>query len=87
MALQCYRILRSERPDVILSTGGCGGRYLLSSGKSHGHENRIHSDFLLISDGLSLSGRMVIHFADLFLVQWPDLAERYEKARYVGSVI
>jgi len=36
---------------------------------------------------VSLSGRMVRYIADLFLVQWPDLAEPYSDIEYVGSVI
>jgi hypothetical protein len=36
---------------------------------------------------LSLSGRIVRPFADLFLVQWPELAERYKGVRHDGAVI
>ena len=36
---------------------------------------------------LSLSGKILVHFADQFLVQWPQLAERYPgKARYIGRL-
>jgi hypothetical protein len=36
---------------------------------------------------ISLSGRMVRHVADLFVVQWPDLVNRYKKVEFVGSLI
>jgi hypothetical protein len=36
---------------------------------------------------ISLSGRMVRHIADLFLVQWPELASRYKRVEYVGAII
>ena len=36
---------------------------------------------------LSLSGRLVRYIADLFLVQWPELAERYRNVEYVGELI
>ena len=36
---------------------------------------------------ISLSGRMVRYISDLFLVQWPELAEQYENVEYVGEVI
>jgi hypothetical protein len=36
---------------------------------------------------LSMSGRMVRRIADLFLVQWPELAARYKNAEYIGTVI
>ena len=36
---------------------------------------------------LSLSGKILIRFADQFLVQWPQLADKYPgKARYIGRV-
>ena len=36
---------------------------------------------------ISLSGRMVRYVADLFLVQWPELAGRYKKVEYVGALV
>lgn len=36
---------------------------------------------------LSLSGKILIYFADRFLVQWPELAKRYPKAEYVGILV
>jgi beta-1,4-N-acetylglucosaminyltransferase len=33
---------------------------------------------------LSLTGRLVYPFADLFLVQWPGLAKRHRKAEFAG---
>jgi hypothetical protein len=36
---------------------------------------------------ISLSGRMVRRIADLFLVQWPDLVNRYEKVEFAGALI
>jgi hypothetical protein len=38
-------------------------------------------------DKLSLSGRIVRYIADLFLVQWPELAERYKNVEFVGEII
>jgi beta-1,4-N-acetylglucosaminyltransferase len=35
---------------------------------------------------LSLSGRIMIHFVDHFLVQWPQLASKYPRARYIGRL-
>lgn len=35
---------------------------------------------------LSLSGKILVHVADQFLVQWPQLAQRYPRARYIGRV-
>ena len=79
-----WRLIRSERPDVILSTGsglavpfflvgrllGCRLVYVESL-------SRVHS--------LSLSGRVIIRIADAFFVQWPEAARG--RARYAGSVL
>jgi len=35
---------------------------------------------------LSLSGKIMYHFADLFFVQWPPLKDRYLKAIYAGRL-
>ena len=32
------------------------------------------------------AGRIMINFADEFLVQWPQLAEAFPKARYIGRL-
>jgi len=34
-----------------------------------------------------LSGRMVRYIADLFLVQWPELAKKYKNVEYCGTII
>jgi len=36
---------------------------------------------------ISLSGRMVRYVADLFLVQWPELAQKNKNVEYVGEVV
>ena len=35
---------------------------------------------------ISLSGKILLHVADHFLVQWPQLVRKYPKARYIGRV-
>lgn len=35
---------------------------------------------------LSMSGRILLQFADHFLVQWPQLAAKYPKARFIGRL-
>jgi hypothetical protein len=36
---------------------------------------------------ISLSGRIVRRIADLFLVQWPELAGQYKRVEFVGAVV
>ncbi|KAL4235625.1 UDP-N-acetylglucosamine transferase subunit [Mactra antiquata] len=36
---------------------------------------------------LSLSGKILYHFADSLIVQWPQLVTKYPKAKYLGRVV
>jgi len=36
---------------------------------------------------LSLSGKLLYAFADIFLVQWADLLENYPRAKYLGVLV
>jgi UDP-N-acetylglucosamine:LPS N-acetylglucosamine transferase len=83
---RCLKIVRKERPDVILSTGAAAGCMLCFLGKLCGAQV-IWMDSITNTEKLSLSGRMVRHIANLFLVQWPQLAAKYKNVEYVGSVI
>lgn len=84
--LKCGKIVRNERPDVILSTGAAAGCMLCFLAKLSGAKV-IWIDSITNTENLSLSGLMVRYIADLFLVQWPQLAEKYKNVEYVGSVI
>ncbi len=84
--VRCIRILFKERPDVVISTGAAAGCMLCIMAKLCGAKV-VWIDSITNVEKISLSGRMVRHLADLFLVQWPELAIRYEKVEYVGPVI
>ncbi len=83
---RCIKILFKEKPDVVISTGAAAGCLLCLLGKLSGAKV-VWVDSITNVDQISLSGRMVRHLADLFLVQWPELAIRYKKVEYVGPVI
>ena len=84
--MRCVRIVLKERPDVVISTGAAAGCLLCLLYKILGSKI-IWIDSITNVNCISLSGRMVRFFADLFLVQWPELAVRYKNAEYVGAVI
>lgn len=83
---RCLRILRRERPDVVISTGAAPGCMAAILGHLAGAKV-IWLDSITNVNRLSLSGRLVRPFADLFLVQWPALARKYRGVEYVGAVI
>ncbi|XP_008587415.1 PREDICTED: UDP-N-acetylglucosamine transferase subunit ALG14 homolog, partial [Galeopterus variegatus] len=36
---------------------------------------------------LSLSGKILFHLSDYFIVQWPALKEKYPKSVYLGRIV
>jgi UDP-N-acetylglucosamine:LPS N-acetylglucosamine transferase len=86
LILQCIRILRRERPDVIVSTGAAVGCVMCLLAKALGAKV-VWLDSITNVDRPSLSGRLVRPFADLFLVQWPQLAEGRRGVEYAGVVL
>lgn len=78
-----FRILKKERPDVIISTGAGVAVPFIYVGKLLGvrtvyveSATRIHS--------LSLAGRLVYPVVDHFIVQWPELAKKHKRAKFKG---
>jgi UDP-N-acetylglucosamine:LPS N-acetylglucosamine transferase len=83
---QIWRLIRSRRPDIVVSTGAAPGAIALYIAKLHGIRT-IWIDSVANSDELSLSGRAVSRVADLCLTQWPHLASRDPRLRYFGRVL
>jgi UDP-N-acetylglucosamine:LPS N-acetylglucosamine transferase len=83
--MRCINVILQERPDVVISTGAAVGCIMCFLGKLLGAKV-IWVDSITNIDKISLSGRMVRHIADLFLVQWPELAKQYSKVEYIGAV-
>lgn len=81
-----FKILRNEKPTVIISTGAGVAVPFILLGKVFGAK-AVYVESITRSEGLSLSGKLVYPFVDKFLVQWPDLADELEKAEYRGQVI
>lgn len=84
--VQCVNVILHERPDAVISTGAAPGCLACFIGKLLGAKV-LWVDSITNVERLSLSGRMVRYIADLFLVQWPELAARYRNVQYVGPVI
>ncbi len=80
------KIIRKERPDVILSTGAAGGCLCCFVGKWY-HAKVIWVDSITNVQKMSLSGRLVRRIADLQLVQWPQLAKKYKHTEFAGTLL
>ena len=84
--LKCVRIALKERPGVVISTGAAAGCMICFLAKITG-ARIVWIDSITNVRQISLSGKMVRCIADLFLVQWPELAKKYNKVEYLGAVI
>jgi len=82
----CFKVVFREKPDVVISTGAAAGCMICFLSKIIGAKV-IWIDSITNIEKMSLSGRMVRYIADLLLVQWPELAEKYKNVEFVGAVI
>jgi len=84
--IRCALIVFKERPDVVISTGASVGCMACFLGKLFGAKV-VWIDSITNVEQISLSGKIIRYIADLFLVQWSELTERYRNIEYVGTVI
>ena len=80
-----WRVLRKEKPDLVISTGAAPGGLALYLAKRSGIKT-VWIDSIANAEELSLSGQKAGAFADLWLTQWPELA-REDGPHYKGSVL
>ncbi|MDX2132717.1 MAG: UDP-N-acetylglucosamine--LPS N-acetylglucosamine transferase [Planctomycetota bacterium] len=79
-----FAVLR-VRPDVIVSTGAAPGYFALRFGRWVGART-VWLDSIANADELSMTGRMVRPYADLWLTQWEHLAAP-EGPEFAGAVL
>ena len=84
-AVSVLWILLRTRPEVVVSTGASPGFFAMLFGRLL-HRRTIWVDSIANVDELSLSGRQAGRFADLWLTQWPDLAQP-EGPQYFGALV
>lgn len=80
-----WRVLRAEKPDVIVSTGAGLAIPFFVLGRLQ-RRRLVYIECLARVESLSLTGRLLYPLANEFFVQSPRLARR-RRARYEGSVL
>ena len=83
---EAYKLIRKERPDLILSTGAGPAVPFALVGKLF----RIPNIFVEISAQVtepSLTGRIMYYLADRFFYQWKALEPYFPKATYGGPLL
>jgi beta-1,4-N-acetylglucosaminyltransferase len=84
--LEAWRILRNEKPDLILSTGAGPVVPFALVGKLLGIRSVFIETFTRVNRP-SLTGRIMYRLADRFFYQWKQLEPFFPKGVYGGPVI
>jgi len=84
--VEAFKILRRVKPIAILSTGPAIAVPISIVGRLLGVK------IIFVETGsrveaLSLTGRIMYRWANLFFVQWPQLAEKLPRAIYAGRLV
>ena len=75
-----------QRPDVVVTTGALPLAMVCLVAKLKG-SRVVWIDSIANTERMSMSGSFVHLFADLVIVQWPELANKYKKAVYAGTIL
>jgi len=73
------------QPDVIITTGAHTAGPMCCLGKIFGSKIIYIESFANIHTK-TITGRLIYHFADLFIVQWEEMLKFYPKAVYGGWI-
>lgn len=80
-----WKILRKERPDLIVSSGAAVAVPFFYLGKLVGAKT-IYIEVFDRIDKPTLTGRLVYPITDKFIVQWEEMKKVYPKAENLGSI-
>ncbi|MBU4202382.1 MAG: UDP-N-acetylglucosamine--LPS N-acetylglucosamine transferase [Acidobacteria bacterium] len=81
-----WKILRRERPDVIVSTGAAVAVPFFYLAKLF----RIKTVFIEVYDRIdkpTLTGRLVYPVADAFVTQWPEQKKAFPRGIHIGQIL
>ncbi len=80
-----WKVLRKEKPDLIISTGAAVAVPFFYLGKLFGAKTAYVEVFDRI-DKPTLTGRLVHPITDLFVVQWEEMLDVYSGSVNLGSI-
>jgi len=84
--IRSLKVIVTERPNVVITTGSLPLAILCLSAKLFGAKI-VWIDSIANIEQLSLSGRLVKPFTDLFLTQWEKLASINKEVEYTGALV
>lgn len=80
-----FKLLRRERPDLIVSSGAAAAVPFFYLGKLFGAKT-IYIEVFDRIDKPTLTGKLVYPVTDRFIVQWEEMKKVYPKAENLGSI-
>lgn len=80
-----FKIIKKERPNLIISTGAASAVPFFYVGKLYG-ARCIYIEVFDRIDRATLTGRLVYPITDVFIVQWEEMKKVYKKAINLGSI-
>ena len=80
-----WKVLRKEKPDLIISSGAAVAIPFFYLGKLFGSK-LIYIEVFDRIDQLTITGKLTYLVADCFIVQWEELRKAYPKAINLGSI-
>lgn len=83
--LLAIRVLRRERPDLIVSSGAAIAVPFFLVGKLLGAKT-VYIEVFDRVDAPTLTGKLVRRFTDLFVVQWSEMTRVYPGSVDFGSI-
>jgi len=80
-----WKVLRKEKPDLIISSGAAVAVPFFYLGKLFGAKT-VYIEVFDRIDKPTLTGKLVHPITDLFVVQWEEMLDVYSKAVNLGSI-
>lgn len=81
-----YRLIRAERPDVLISDGaGVAFPFFVI-----GRMLRVRTVYIEVYDRISrrtMTGRLCYPLSELFLLQWPEQLVCYPRGQVIGCLL
>lgn len=81
-----YKVLKKEKPDLIISSGAAVSVPFFYLGKFLFGAKVVYIEVFDRIDKSTMSGKLVHPIADLFIVEWEEMKNVYSKAVNLGSI-
>lgn len=80
-----WKVLKQEKPDLIISSGAAVAVPFFYLGKLFGAKT-IYIEVFDRIDASTVTGKLVYPIADKFIVEWEEMKKVYPKAINLGSI-